>query len=134
MSERLARSNLLLVWPLCESGRRCRLCSFAGTRVTEHLGCGCRSLCARDFFVAFPGHFAGLLPLVVPESGSASIYTTFKEGTEDEHVGAMIVVLTSQQIHPPKRPHSAIGGKPPAVLYPQINETSQPDQQAQTAI
>jgi putative transposase len=30
-----------------------------------------------------------------------------------------------------KRPHSALGGKPPAVIYWQRNETTQPDQQVQ---
>jgi len=28
-----------------------------------------------------------------------------------------------------KRPHSALGGQPPAVIYWQQNETTQPDQQ-----
>ena len=32
-----------------------------------------------------------------------------------------------------KRPHSALGGKPPAVVYWQRNETTQPEQQEQTA-
>jgi len=30
-----------------------------------------------------------------------------------------------------KRPHSALGGKPPAVIYWQRNETTNPDQQVQ---
>ena len=30
-----------------------------------------------------------------------------------------------------KRPHSALGGKPPAVLYWQRNEETNPDQQEQ---
>ena len=30
-----------------------------------------------------------------------------------------------------KRPHSALGGQPPAVVYWQRNETTQPDQQEQ---
>ena len=30
-----------------------------------------------------------------------------------------------------KRPHSALGGQPPAVIYWQRNETTQPDQQGQ---
>jgi len=30
-----------------------------------------------------------------------------------------------------KRPHSALGGKPPAVVYWQRNETTNPDQQVQ---
>ena len=30
-----------------------------------------------------------------------------------------------------KRPHSALGGKPPAVVYWQKNETNNPDQQVQ---
>jgi len=30
-----------------------------------------------------------------------------------------------------KRPHSALGGKPPAVVYWRRNETANPDQQAQ---
>lgn len=95
MSERLARSKLLiLVWPLRERRPRCRLCSFAGTWVPQHFGCRFCGLCARDFSVAFPGHFVGFLPVVAPESGSAVEYIILTEGTEEERV---IVVVGSPE-------------------------------------
>ncbi|RLQ87381.1 hypothetical protein D8780_03320 [Notoacmeibacter ruber] len=31
-----------------------------------------------------------------------------------------------------KRPHSALGGKPPAVIYWQVIDQNQPDQQVQS--
>lgn len=52
-----------------------------------------------------------------------------KEGLRAAKARGVVLGANSAALN--KRPHSALGGKPPAVIYWQRNETTNPDQQVQ---
>lgn len=63
----------------------------------------------------------------VPGAGIVSVYLHARETGSKANAGVRKWI----DIYNHKHPHSALGGKPPSVIYRQRNEAAQPGQQMQ---